>query len=180
MRFAKVAVALLTSGLVLAGCSQTGINEIQQWMSAEEKKMKGKVEAVSEPKPFKAFKYEAEKEVDPFNASKVTALVDAAKKNPRGASGIRIDETRPRQVLEAFPLENLKMVGVLQQKGGSFGLINADKNLYRVKVGEYMGQNHGLITKINESEITVREVVSDATGELIERISTMQLQEVRT
>lgn len=179
MRFAKVAVALLTSGLVLAGCSQTGINEIQQWMSAEEKKMKGKVEAVSEPKPFKAFKYEAEKEVDPFNASKVTALVDAAKKNPRGASGIRIDETRPRQVLEAFPLENLKMVGVLQQKGGSFGLINADKNLYRVKVGEYMGQNHGLITKINESEITVREVVSDATGELVERISTMQLQEVR-
>ena len=85
-KLSKLGGALFAAGMLLAGCSQSGINEVQQWMSAEEKKMKGKVEPVSEPKPFKAFKYEAEKEVDPFNASKVTALVDANKNKPRGGS----------------------------------------------------------------------------------------------
>ena len=40
-----------------------------------------------------------------------------------------------------------------------------------------MGQNFGRITKISETEITLREVVQDAAGEWIERTSTLQLQE---
>jgi len=70
------------------------------------------------------------------------------------------------------------MVGVLQQKTASFGLVKADTGLYRVKVGNYMGQNFGLITTISESQIQVRELIQDATGDWTERQSTLQLQEV--
>jgi type IV pilus assembly protein PilP len=49
--------------------------------------------------------------------------------------------------------------------------------LHYVKAGEYVGQNFGKITKISETEVTLREIVQDAAGEWIERTSTLQLQE---
>ena len=52
-----------------------------------------------------------------------------------------------------------------------------DNLLYQVKPGDYLGQNYGKITKITETEVTLREIVQDAAGEWIERPSTLQLQE---
>ena len=49
--------------------------------------------------------------------------------------------------------------------------------LYQVRPGDYLGQNFGKVTKINESEITLREIAQDAVGEWIERAATLQLQE---
>jgi type IV pilus assembly protein PilP len=67
---------------------------------------------------------------------------------------------------------------VLQQKKASFALIKADTGLYRVGVGNYMGQNFGLITAISDSQIQLRELIQDAVGDWTERQSTLQLQEV--
>jgi len=55
--------------------------------------------------------------------------------------------------------------------------LKVDSLLYQVKVGEYLGQNFGKITKITETEVTLREIVQDAAGEWIERPTTLQLQE---
>jgi type IV pilus assembly protein PilP len=52
-----------------------------------------------------------------------------------------------------------------------------DALLYQVKVGDHLGQNYGRITKIDETEIAMREIVQDAAGEWIERPATLQLQE---
>ena len=49
--------------------------------------------------------------------------------------------------------------------------------LYQVKVGDYLGQNYGRITKITETEVALREIVQDAAGEWIERTGSLQLQE---
>jgi len=49
--------------------------------------------------------------------------------------------------------------------------------VYRVKAGNYMGQNFGLVTGITESEVQLRELVQDASGDWTERVSTLQLQE---
>ena len=70
------------------------------------------------------------------------------------------------------------MVGVLSQKAAHFALVKADRGLYRVKVGNYMGQNFGLITAISDSQIELRELIQDASGDWTERQSTLQLQEV--
>lgn len=37
--------------------------------------------------------------------------------------------------------------------------------------------NYGRVTKITETEVTLREIVQDAVGEWIERAATLQLQE---
>jgi len=67
---------------------------------------------------------------------------------------------------------------VLQQKKASFALVKADTGLYRVGIGNYMGQNFGLITGISDSQIQLRELIQDAVGDWTERQSTLQLQEV--
>jgi type IV pilus assembly protein PilP len=71
----------------------------------------------------------------------------------------------------------MSMVGSLTREGRRYALLRVDNLLYQVKAGDYLGQNFGRITKISETEITLREVVQDAAGEWIERTSTLQLQE---
>ena len=56
--------------------------------------------------------------------------------------------------------------------------MKADENLYRVKQGNYMGQNFGVITSIDEGEIKLTELVQDGSGEWVQRSSALQLQEV--
>jgi type IV pilus assembly protein PilP len=69
------------------------------------------------------------------------------------------------------------MVGTLEQGKQNFGLVKADVGLYRVRIGNYMGQNFGVITKISENEITLRELIQDAGGDWAERESSLLLQE---
>jgi type IV pilus assembly protein PilP len=56
--------------------------------------------------------------------------------------------------------------------------VKADTSLYRVKVGNYLGQNFGLITTITDSQIRLRELIQDSVGDWAERQSTLQLLEV--
>ncbi|MBD3610067.1 MAG: pilus assembly protein PilP, partial [Gammaproteobacteria bacterium] len=44
-------------------------------------------------------------------------------------------------------------------------LIRAGNGIvYKVKKGEYLGQNHGRVIEISQTEIVVREIVSDGIG----------------
>jgi type IV pilus assembly protein PilP len=52
-----------------------------------------------------------------------------------------------------------------------------DNLLYQVKPGNYLGQNYGRVMKVTETEVVLREIVQDATGDWIERTATLQLQE---
>ena len=84
---------------------------------------------------------------------------------------------RRKEPLEAYPLDSMSMVGSVGKQGQPFALLRVDNLLYQVKVGDYLGQNYGRITKITETEIALREIVQDAAGEWIERTATLQLQE---
>jgi len=169
--------ALFLVPLLIAGCGESENEDIKKWMAETSKDMRGKVEKINEPKKFEPFKYDSDKLVDPFNATKVTAITDARQPGPKNAGGPRPDLSRPKEVLEAFSIENLRMVGAMQQKGVSYAIIKADANLHRVKVGNYIGQNYGKITKITETEVMVQEMIEDGSGEYVYRDSTLVLQE---
>jgi type IV pilus assembly protein PilP len=57
--------------------------------------------------------------------------------------------------------------------------VKAGPNLYRVKKGNYMGQNFGVITAIDEAQISLKELVQDSTGDWVERMSSLQLVEAK-
>ena len=63
------------------------------------------------------------------------------------------------------------------EKALANAIVRADKTLYRVKKGNYMGQNFGLITDVTESEIKLKEIVQDSAGDWAERQSVLPLLE---
>jgi len=69
------------------------------------------------------------------------------------------------------------MVGTLQKPGLSYALLQVDKAVYQIKVGNYVGQNFGKVTRVSETEVELKEIVQDASGEWTERQAKLELQE---
>jgi type IV pilus assembly protein PilP len=80
-------------------------------------------------------------------------------------------------MLEGFPLDAIKMVGTLQKAGVAYALLQIDRSVYQVRTGQHLGQNFGLITSVNEDAVTIKEIVQDATGDWVERMAKLELQD---
>jgi type IV pilus assembly protein PilP len=85
---------------------------------------------------------------------------------------------RPKEELEDFPLESLKMVGYLFQKGVGHAVIRSSEGkIYRVKAGNYIGLNFGQVVSVMETEVKIKEMVQDSVGDWSERESSLLLVE---
>lgn len=165
----RMAVLLACLGLVACGGEEH--QDLRQWMKESTKDFKGKIPPLPEIKSFPVAAYEAGDLLEPYNPSKIEPERKA------GGGGIKPDLDRRKEPLESFPLESLRMVGTLMRGKMVHALVQADKNLHQVKIGNYMGQNFGIITDITETEVTLKELVPDSLGDYTERTSTLQLQE---
>lgn len=155
---------LLLLPLLLFGCASEDHQDLRQWMRDEAKGMKGKVPPLPEITAFPVVSYETESLTPPFAAGKIVTLEAAADKTAP-------DRTRPQQPLEIFPLEDLKVSGVIMAGTVPFALIQTPppNKPKHVRVGEYMGRNFGKITAITREGITVLESVKDANGAWVEQ-----------
>lgn len=162
---------------LLSACGGDQYGDLRQELKELTKDLRGKVEPLPQVKPYEPVPYKAYEEIDPFRGSRIEVAASAGAM--ASATGIKPDLNRPKEALEAFPLESLRMVGTLQQNKETYGLIRAGTNLFRVKKGNYMGQNFGVITAIADTEITLKELVQDGGGDWIERASALQLQEAQ-
>ena len=162
---------------LLSACGGDQYGDLRQELKELTKDLRGKVEPLPQVKPYEPVPYKAYEEIDPFRGSRIEVAASAGAM--ASATGIKPDLNRPKEPLEAFPLESLRMVGTLQQNKETYGLIRAGTNLFRVKKGNYMGQNFGVITAIADTEITLKELVQDGGGDWIERASALQLQEAQ-
>ncbi len=171
-------LAFLSLLLGLSACSSSGDDELQQWMTAQRNLSKPRVERLPEPTKFSPQAYTEEGSIEPFSSQK---LVQALKRDSRqavsNAALIAPELARRKEPLEASPLDSVAMVGSLIKAGQPVAIVRVENLLYQVRVGHYLGQNYGRITKVSETGVTLREIVQDAAGEWIERQATLQLQE---
>jgi len=163
-----IAIAISAAALLAACSSQE--EDVRAWMDQEAARMKVGVKPLPEIRVFPAVDYSAADLVQPFDASRL-----AVDKRAGRASGP--DVNRRREPLESFPLESLKLVGVMTKGKDTHAILKAGASLFQARVGNYMGQNFGVITKISESEVTLKELVEDLNGDWTERASSLQLQE---
>lgn len=166
--FAVVALALL------AGCGAEQ-EELTQWMEQQRREVKPNVTPLTAPKKFSPQAYVALNGVEPFSAQKLTVALKQEARQPNSLLAAEIN--RRKEPLEAYPLDSMRMVGSVTKSGRPYALLRVDNLLYQVKQGDYVGQNYGKITKISETDVSLREIVQDAAGEWIERASALQLQE---
>ena len=163
-------VALLGTFAVLGGCIG-GTSDLQQWVAAEKKKPGPPLEPLPVLKTFETFEYKDQDQRDPFGPS-------LEEQREAGAgSGLRPDQ-HPKEPLEQYPLDSLKMVGTIGTGASMEALIkDTDGVVHRVHVRNYLGQNNGKITAIAENHIDLVELVPNGSGGWMERQAAVALGE---
>ncbi len=162
---------LLLLIIVLTACQGSGGDDLDQFIRDADKSMKATIEPLPEVMPYVPIPYNADGILsDPFVARKA---INA----PKGS--LQPNLTRPREPLELYPLENLKFVGSIEKAKLKYAVIKApDGTVQQVKIGNYIGQNFGLVTNIEVTGILLKEIVQDEeSGEWVERDASIELQE---
>ncbi len=171
-------VILWLALLGLGGCSSSDDNDVVNWMAEQRNTIKPQVSKVNEPKKFDPAPYEVQTQLDPFNAQKLLSQLKAdSAVSDAGSALLTRELNRRKENLELMPLDTMRMVGVIDGKSQKIALVRIDKLLYQVAVGAYLGQNFGKVLEITESNMKLREIVQDASGEWVERVTLLELQE---
>lgn len=165
---------LVVGVLALAGCGSSGdFADLRSYMDEVRAKPKGAIEPLPTFQPYESFTYRAASLRSPFQPPVKIDVVARQK----GSQEIKPDESRVKQFLEGFNIETFEMVGTLRNDRELFALVNGAGGVHRVKVGDYLGRNHGKILAINESKIDVMEIVPDGEGGWLERPRSLSLKE---
>lgn len=177
MRLALRACLLMVAA-VLAACGSSGEEELQHWMTEQRNQVRPRITPLTEPKQFVPQGYTEESAVEPFSQQKLTqALRQDAVQTTANASLVAPELARRKEPLESYPLDAMTMVGSLRRDGSPVALVRIDNLLHQVRVGNHLGLNYGKVIKIDETEVSLREIVQDGGGDWIERTASLLLQE---
>jgi type IV pilus assembly protein PilP len=164
----RLLVLALASSTLLAACT-SDTKQVEQWVAEVKARPAPPLEPLPVMKQFETFEYAAQDMRDPFSAP-VPDRGDGQGGGP--------DPTRRKEALEAYPLDSLDMVGTIGASGSLLGLLMApDKVTYRVRPGNYVGQNDGKITAIYDDRIEIVELVPDGAGGWLERQAKISLED---
>lgn len=167
-------VYLALVAVFLSGCGGEEFQDLRDFVKNSGADMRGKIEPPPEVKPYEYFAYNNDTDLpNPFKPRK-----QDARSSVGGSGANQPDMDRPKEALEEFPLESLKMVGYLYQNKVGYAVIRAsDNKLHRVKAGNHMGLNFGLIKEVTDTSVIIKELVQDGSGDWTERDSSLQLIE---
>ena len=168
-------VAVAAAAALLPACGGEEQSELRQELTALTKDLRGRVDPLPQVKSYEPVPYKGESMLDPFVPGRIVVV----QATTGGGGGVQPDLNRPKEPLEAFPLDAIQMVGTLTQLKETYALVRAGANLFRVKKGNYMGQNFGVITSIDDSAVSLKEVVQDSGGDWVERSASLHMQEAR-
>jgi type IV pilus assembly protein PilP len=161
-----------TLGCVLSGCG-ADTRDLQAYIDEVKARPGGRIEPLPEIQPAPNYAYDAGSRRSPFVPDTPQQRVSS---DPNAVQGP--DPNRPRELLEQFPLDTLRMVGTLELDSGAFGLVQTSDGLvHRVRVGNHLGQNYGRITAVSDAEIQLVEIISDGLGGYLERPSAVGLSD---
>ncbi|MEN8213246.1 MAG: pilus assembly protein PilP [Pseudomonadota bacterium] len=166
-------LSIISLTLLLSGCFVQGTDDLREFVAEAKAKEGAPVEPLPMMAVVETYAYTAaERGIrSPF-------LSVVAEQRPSGAdSGVRPDYSRPREELEKYPLDSLRMVGILAQDDVTYGLVQSkkDRMVYRVRQGNYMGMNDGRISGVFQDRIELIEIIHGSQGGYVERRASISL-----
>lgn len=164
--------------VLLAACGGEH-EDIKQWMKENTKGLRGGVPKLPPVVPYQPVPYQVDKALDPFAPGKIEPESRYGKGRGETTSKFQPNfEARDMRnnLLEKYPLETIKMIGFLNVNNQPMAVVQVDKHVKQVKMGDYIGQDFGIVIQISDQEITLKELVQDSSGDWTERTSTLQLQ----
>ncbi|UHD14224.1 pilus assembly protein PilP [Thiocapsa bogorovii] len=170
LRSACMLGTMVLVALLLWGCDRSGTQELRAYVEEIKTRSPSPIEPLPEIQPVDAFIFEPNGRRDPFVMDTQTAAA------ARTDDSLAPDPLRPKEELESYPLDSLRMVGTVQQQDTRWALVRTREGLvYRVRVGNYLGMNNGQIVDITDDAIRVTEIVSEIPGDWRERSATLAL-----
>lgn len=165
--------------ILLVGCSDSGHEDLQQYINEVKSSRQGRIEPLPEFVPVENFTYSADELADPFMSWQTKAALAAKAEQKAGVGGgLQPDLGRRREPLEAFPLDTLRMVGTMQKDGQTSALVRSPDGLVsRIIVGNYLGQNYGQVVAIRGDTVELVEIVPDGLGSWIKRPASLAIVE---
>lgn len=166
------AALLVVTGLV--GCANPELQDLERFVAEKKAESPGRIDPIPEIKQIETFLYEHHDRRDPFVPMEERISPDPGLVE----NGIQPEKDRRKEELESFALDSMRMVGVLEQTGIAWGLVQTKEGtIHRVKSGNHMGQNHGRIMLISEEKIELTEIIQDGSGGYSERQASLALTE---
>lgn len=176
LRTTVPAVKMLALALSVAACSNSNTEDLRTYVEDIKSRQQAHVEPLPEFAPYETYLYQASGVRDPFSPPVSSAPRSHIAQTAN--NGVSPDFNRAREPLESEPLDSLRMVGTLERNGSSWALVRmSDTTIHRVKPGNYVGENHGKIVQITESEVELTEIVPDGLGGWMERQAALALSE---
>lgn len=164
----------LTVAAGLTACADDDLADLHSYVADVKSRQKSAVEPLPEIKTVEPFIFKGEDLRNPFIRDEKTAPVEEAK----AESGLRPDTTRPKEELESYELDSLRMTGTVYRDTVLWALVRAnDGTIHKVRAGNYMGRNFGKILRIKEDQIELLEIISDTPGTWRERKASLDLAE---
>lgn len=164
----------LPFALLLSGCAPE-MDDLETYIGEVKQRPARKLDPIPEIAPYVPVPYVAAELRDPFVPNEIfnpeeSQPVAGNKGGPRPVAG------REKEPLEAFPLDSLRMVGTLQIAGTPYALVRSSEPfIYRVRVGDYLGQNHGQVLNVSATGMVLKELFADGAGRWVERETQMAL-----
>lgn len=169
-------ISIVIAAAILTACGgQGGYDDLVAFMAETKARPAGSIEPIPTFSPYQPFDYGATMLRAPFD--RPVAAKDLVEIMP--SPDVAPDPDRPREFLEQFGIESLRMVGTIEQHGQLWALLDDGQgNVHYVKEGNYIGRNHGKIISATPTRIQVREIVSaGGAGGWVERPRTLELRE---
>ncbi len=158
--------------LVVSACADRSMHDLKSYVDEVKSRKAGHIEPLPEIKPIETFAYVSDGRRSPFESQ----AQGEETVGQNAGNGLMPDFNRRKEELESYPLDSLRMVGLLEQLGVTWALIQTqEKTIHRVKTGNYLGSNHGQITQISDTQVELTEIIPDGQGGYRERQASLAL-----
>lgn len=153
IRYTFSLMAIIIIATSLSGCNK-GRDRIHKYIAEVKRRPPAGVEPLPEIKKVPKHTYASHHKRSPFETRVV-----------KMSSEFQPDMNRPKEPLESYSLDSLKMVGSFNKGKTKWALISTkDEKVIPVTLGNYIGKNFGEITGIDDSEVTIEETVKGPDG----------------
>jgi len=178
MKMFKPRFLSLIPFLLLAGCfGGDDFGDLDSYVEEVKARPKSRIEPLPEFNAYEAFSYRAANRRSPFSEP-MNIVQSMVEDKPK--SNVKPDFNRAKDPLEFFSIGSMNMVGTITkaEEDTLFALISDSQGgVHRVRLGDYMGKNHGKIVELSDNLIRLVEIVSDGQGGWFERPRTLGLRE---
>ena len=172
--FLFILILLFSSLLVSCGREMRDLEDYVEQVKSREPPG---IDPIPEVRPYQSYRYQANNLRNPFDASIFQAkIIENIGKRPNSA--VSPDPNRTPEFLENFPLDTLRMVGTMEQRGSLWALIQTpEKTIQRIAAGNYLGQNNGKVLDVSDAGLKIEEIIPDGFGGWRKRDGTIALSE---